>query len=124
MAKRRVYRQRRLKLLRRAILAAGFIAAATIFFIANAEPENPLGYDPMDTKAFQHDLAVFGGNATVISAQFTDWFVGLWHGKNLAYTIAVLSVLIVLAIRYVAVRLPPDPIDDGSDRVVPFEPRP
>ena len=122
--KRRPRLQRRLKLLQRAILAAGFVSAITIFFVVGSGADNPLGYDPMDTKSYQHDLAVFGGNATVISAQFTDWFVGLWYGRNLAYTIAVLSVLVVLAIRYVAARLPPDPVDDGADRVVPFGPRP
>ncbi len=116
-------RQLRLKRLRAAILCAGFVGAVAIFFLAGPDADNPLGSDPMDTKAYQHDLEVYGGTANVLASQFIDWFAGLWHGRNLAYTVAVLAVLSVLAIRYVAARLPPDEIDDGSDRVVPFEPR-
>jgi hypothetical protein len=113
----------RLRRLGKAILAAGFVSAVIIFFAAGPEPENPLGYDPMDTKTYLHDLEVYGGTANVLAAQFSEWFVELWHGRNLAFTVAVLTVLAALAIRFIAARLPED-VDDGADHVIPFGPRP
>jgi len=84
-----------------AILAAGFGAAIVVYFFAASRPENPLGYDPLDTKRYLHDLEVYGGKANVFAAEFRDWFIGLWYGKNLAYTIAVLTLLLVGAVRLV-----------------------
>ena len=36
-----------------------------------------------------------------------DWFAGLWYGKNLAFTIAVLTVVAALVYRFFATPLPP-----------------
>ncbi len=94
----------RLKRLTTAILVAGFGAAIAIYFAAGPEPENPLGYDPLETKRYVHDLELYGGKANVLAAEFRDWFTGLWYGKNLAFTIAALTVLLVLAVRFFAKR--------------------
>jgi hypothetical protein len=32
------------------------------------------------------------GKQGVLMAELTDWFASLWHGRNLAYTLAVLSI--------------------------------
>ena len=77
----------------RAILALGFAAAVVIYLTAQPPPDNPLGYDPLDTKKYLHDLEVYGGKANVIAAQFRDWFDSLWHGKQLAFTVIVLTVI-------------------------------
>lgn len=87
-----------------AILVAGFGAAAAVYFAAGPEPENPLGYDPLENKRFVHDLELYGGKANVLAAEFRDWFVGLWYGRNLAFTIAAITVLLVLAARFFAKR--------------------
>jgi hypothetical protein len=115
-------RSRRLRRLTAAVLAAGLGSAAIIFFAAGPEPENPLGYDPMDTKLYRHQLEVYGGTANVLAAEFREWFVGLWHGRNLAGTVAVLTILAVLAIRFVAARLPPE-VESPGERVAVFRPR-
>ena len=115
--------QRRLRRLAWAILAAGFTASVIIFVASGPEPENPLGYDPMDTKAYLHDLEVYGGTANVLAAEFREWFAGLWHGRNLAGTVAVLTVLTVLALRFVAARLPVPEVEDSDGRVTPFRRR-
>lgn len=85
-----------------AILVAGFGAAAAVYFAAGPEPENPLGYDPLENKRFVHDLELYGGKANVLAAEFRDWFTGLWYGRNLAFTIAAITVLLVLAARFFA----------------------
>ncbi|MGE5278565.1 MAG: hypothetical protein ACM3SU_16360 [Acidobacteriota bacterium] len=90
----------------RALLAIGFGSAVVIYLMAGSPPANPLGYDPLDTKKYLHDLEVYGGRANVLAAEFREWFVELWQGKNLAFTVAVLTVLLVLAVRFFAT-LPP-----------------
>jgi len=75
----------------------------------------------MQNKMFLHDLELYGGKANVLAAEFRGWFVGLWQGRNLAFTVAVLTILSVLALRFFA-RLASDPLDDEED--LPESPRP
>jgi uncharacterized membrane protein len=50
------------------------------------------GYD----KKYVHDLQLYGGQAAVLADRFMRWFDGLWHGESLAYTVAVITLLIAL----------------------------
>jgi len=84
----------------RILLAAGFTAALVAYIVARQQPENPLGYDPLQTKQYRHELEVYGGTANVLAAEFREWFTGLWYGTNLAYTIAVLTLILVLVVRF------------------------
>lgn len=106
-------RERRLKRIAAGILGAGLLAAVVVYVLAGPEPENPLGYDPMQSKMFLHDLELYGGKANLLAAEFREWFAGLWVGRNLAFTIAVLSVAAALAIRWIASRAPYEP--EGED---------
>jgi hypothetical protein len=90
---------RRLKSITTAILAVGFGTAVSLYFVDRARPKNPLGYEPLETKQYLHDLELYGGKANVLAAEFREWFAGLWYGKNLAFTIAVITVLLVAAVR-------------------------
>jgi hypothetical protein len=90
---------RRRKYITTAILVVGLGAAVTVYFIDRARPENPLGYDPLETKKYIHDLELYGGEANVIAAEFREWFAGLWYGRQLAFTIAVITGLLVGAVR-------------------------
>ena len=92
--------ERRVRRVTRTVLLVGFAAALAAWIAARARPENPLGYDPLDNKKYIHDLQVYGGTANVVAAEFREWFAGLWYGKNLAYTTAVLTVLVVLVVRF------------------------
>ena len=108
-----------LRRLTRAILAVGFGSAIVIYLMAGDPSANPLGYDPLDTKKYLHDLEVYGGKANVLAAQFREWFVELWQGKNLAFTVAVLTVLVVLAIRFFATLPPYGDAGETSDPTSP-----
>ncbi|HKF42512.1 MAG TPA: hypothetical protein VKJ00_15025 [Thermoanaerobaculia bacterium] len=85
--------EERLRFATRAIILVGLAAAVIIYITAGPPPQNPLGYDPLQTKAYRHELEVFGGKANLLVAEFQDWFAGLWQGRQLAYTVAVLSLL-------------------------------
>src|ERR1700681_1370767 len=84
----------------RVILAIGFAAAVVIYLTAQPPPENPLGYDPLDTKKYLHDLEVYGGKANVLAAQFSEWIGGLWHGRQLAFTVVVITVIVACAFKF------------------------
>jgi len=98
---------------RRAILAAGFVAAVVIWVVAGPDPEDAPGYDPMQNKMYLHDLELYGGKANLLAAEFREWFVGLWQGRSLAFTVAVLTVLVVLTLRFLA-RYPADEEDESA----------
>jgi multisubunit Na+/H+ antiporter MnhB subunit len=108
--------ERRLRRVTRTILAVGFGGALVAWIVARARPENPLGYDPLDNKKYVHDLQVYGGTANVVAAEFREWFAGLWYGKNLAYTIAVLTVLVVLLVRFYLLTNPSVDEEGGGAR--------
>jgi hypothetical protein len=99
----------------RVILAIGLAAAVVIFLTAQPPPENPLGYDPLDTKKYLHDLEVYGGKANVFAAELREWFDSLWHGRRLAFTVAVITVITAWAFKFFATPLPPDAEANGAD---------
>lgn len=100
--------EQRIRRVTRILLAAGLGAALVAWIVARARPENPLGYDPLENKKYLHDLQVYGGTANVLAAEFREWFAGLWYGRNLAYTIAVLTILVVLVVRFYMLTSPED----------------
>ena len=72
-----------------------------MIYAVNARP-GAGDYELERTKLYRHDLEVYGGRANVLADDFREWFAGLWHGRNLAFTVAVLTVLAALAWRFVA----------------------
>jgi len=104
---------RRVRVITRAILAVGFVAALAVYVIAGSRPEDPLN-EQLTSKKYLHDLEVYGGKANVLAAEFREWFAGLWYGKNLAFTIAALTVLTALVYRFFATPLPPAEEEEGE----------
>jgi hypothetical protein len=68
---------------------------------------------PEDSKRYMREMEQFGGRANVIAYKFGIWFDGLWHGKSLAFTVGVLSIILAYGFRFVADRMPSG---EGSDR--------
>ena len=89
------------------ILAAGFAAALVIWLVMPPPVRDPLQDDPLNEKRYRSQLRVIGGQANQLSADFIDWFGARWEGRNLAYTIAVLTVAATGGFRFVAVRMEP-----------------
>ena len=84
----------RMRRLARWTLLLGCAAAALIYLTAHPPPPDPLGTDPLDTKRYLRELEVLGGKGNVLGLQFRQWFAGLWQGRALAGTVAVLSGLL------------------------------
>ncbi len=86
------------------LLAAGLGGAMVLYLLAAPTGTNPLGYEPEDTKKYLRDLELYGGKVNVLATQFTRWWDSLWQGRNLAYTVAMLTALLALAFWFIATR--------------------
>jgi hypothetical protein len=91
------------------IMILGFGSALIIYLAANDQPDLTPGYDALQSKAYVHDLKQYGGKANVMAAEFTEWFGGLWSGRNLAFTVACLTAFVVLVMIFVT-----RPLDSSS----------
>ena len=99
------------------ILMLGLSSAALIYQRAAHAPYGASGYDvvdgviypimPQDSKMYRHNLEVYGGKFNVMLDDFRRWFVGLWHGKSLAFMIACISIVISSGFFYAAHYLTP-----------------
>ena len=95
------------------LLVVGLIAAALVYFLA-AHPAdaNGAGYSIVggNTYALSLDessrelqqVERLGGKPAVLALEFHRWFLSLWHGQRLAYTLAVLSAAIALLCFHIA----------------------
>ena len=98
------------------LLVVGLGAALALYLTATPEVVDPLLGDPMTTKKYLRELRVIGGQGNVLAAEFQDWFAGLWHGRALAGTVAVLTAVATLAFRFVATHPGPEVNEPaGSD---------
>jgi hypothetical protein len=117
--------QTRLYLITAIILLVGLGSAVLIYMTAENYSGGVLGYEivggsvypiaPEDSKKYIHDLTLYGGKAAVIADEFNRWFVGLWHGKSLAFTVACITIFISLGFFFVAYNLPSDLKSDTPD---------
>lgn len=103
----------RVRLVTRAILAVGFASAVVIYFINGTTPDAS-GFEFENSKKYLRELEVYGGKANVLATEFRHWFDGLWHGRSLAFTVAVISVFLALAFNFFATPLPPAVDDDAA----------
>src|SRR5712691_5422261 len=85
-----------------AILVIGFATAVAIYVTARPPPGNPLGYEPKDTKQYLRDVKLYGGKANVLATELREWFDSLWHGKRLAFTVVVITVIAAFAFKLLA----------------------
>ncbi|GLH67182.1 hypothetical protein [Geothrix edaphica] len=111
-------RRARLRRITAGLLAAGLGAATLLYVTAKPPAATPLGYEPENTKRYLRQLEVVGGKANVVGTEFQRWFEGLWQGRQLAFTVAWLTVLLAAAFWFLSTRLavgtPADTDADGG----------
>jgi hypothetical protein len=101
------------------VLIVGLTAAAIVYITAAETRDNALGYEqgngtvypvmPDDSKSYRRGLEMYGGKANLLADGIRRWLGGLWHGKRLAVTIAVLVIVASLGIIVVGNYLLPPP---------------
>ena len=96
------------------VFAAGLACAGWIYSRADGGPDLSGAYQiivvdgvptpiaPNESKAYQRELQRYGGRMAVLFDDLGRWWDGLWRGKSLALTVAFLSVLVSLALYFVA----------------------
>lgn len=98
------------------ILLVGLGSAALIYQTAGDDSNKVLGYEiiggqaypiePEDSKMYLRNLQLYGGKASVLTDEFSRWFVGLWQGKSLAFTISYITLFVFFVVFYFANHLP------------------
>ena len=75
-----------------AVLACGLLAAALVYAYAPVGASYQLPYSRQD----DYQVERVGGRVAVLVLHFNRWFQGLWHGRQLAWTLAAVSLAIAL----------------------------
>lgn len=100
-----------------AILFVGLLAAELIYLFAGDDADMDAAAEIAHGRGYQHNLEVMGGKFAVLSADFDRWFVSLWQGRSLAYTVAVLAVVLAAACFLVAhLMVPPSSVEPEAER--------
>jgi hypothetical protein len=87
------------------LLLLGLGSAALVYAFAPAEsPEDPWRSDPLNQRRYARQMQVMGGKANLLSGEFIEWFEDRWHGRNLAWTVGVLTLVATGGYRFVAQR--------------------
>ena len=87
-----------------AILIVGLIGAALIYVFA-ADTAKSVEIRFTNPRAYEFQIERLGGKATVYALRINEWLGRLWHGRQLAFTVAVPSIAIALICFWVANRL-------------------
>jgi len=95
-----------------ALLASGWAIALAVWLTALPPLEDPEAYEVEHSKRTLRELESIGGKSAVLANDLEEWFASLWHGRGLAYTLAVLAVAVALAYYNWERILPPPRSDD------------
>ena len=83
------------------ILLAGLGTAVAIYLTADEIPVNPFA-EYENSKRFSHEVQRMGGKMALVANDLTAWFAGLWQGRQLAWTVACLTIVIAAGYYVVA----------------------
>ena len=83
------------------ILLVGFGTAVAIYLMADDIPDNPFA-EYEQSKSFSHEVQRMGGKMALVANDASAWFAGLWHGRQLAYPVACITLLIALGYYVIA----------------------
>ena len=114
-----VTQRTRLYLISAAILVTGLLSAVIIYLRAESTLDNALIDEFEYSKRYRHDLELYGGKANVVATEITNWFTGLWHGKQLAYTLVCLALMVSFGFFFAARHIRPhgdSPGEKGRER--------
>ncbi len=101
-----------LNLISVAVLLVGLSSAILVYLKAENNLSGVLAYEeeggsvypvmPEDSKRYLRGLELYGGEANVLVDKLGRWFVGLWHGKSLATSVAFITIFISFVVFFTA----------------------
>jgi hypothetical protein len=99
------------------ILVLGLAGAVVIYAMAPEKDRAELIYGVSNDPRYTLELQRIGGNAEVAMAGLHQWFDGLWHGKPLAYTVAVLCAAVAALCFWAGHTRIFEPLPDETDQI-------
>ncbi|MEO6918726.1 MAG: hypothetical protein ABI171_06855 [Collimonas sp.] len=83
------------------ILIAGLLIAGLVYYFAADGGNHGLGYSVVggnayaagESKAYLRDMEMYGGTSGRLIGSFNQWLASLWHGKRLAYVLAIAAAV-------------------------------
>ena len=96
-----------------AILMVGFGSALAIYLTAEEAPADPFA-EFEKSKKFAYELERMGGKAALAANDINRWFAGLWQGETLAFTVAVITIVVAVGYYFIASGLAAE-THDGED---------
>jgi len=94
-----------------AILLVGLGISVGIYCTADAASDDlPWELTPQ-SKKYTRALKLYGGAMNELTVKLNEWFMGLWHGRSLAFSVATISLGIALVYLFFATASAPR---DGS----------
>lgn len=95
---------KRCKFITSAILLLGLGSALAIYLTATEAPADPFA-EFEKSKKFAYELERMGGKAALAANDLNKWFAGLWQGEALAYTVAVITLVVAAGYYFIATGL-------------------
>jgi hypothetical protein len=83
------------------ILMIGFGTAIAIYLTADEIPDNPFA-EFEQSKRFAHEVQRMGGKMAIVANDASVWFGALWHGRQLAFTVACITLVIAVGYYVIA----------------------
>jgi len=77
-----------------AVLVAGLGSALVIRLTAEKPGDDTMVFEYENSKMYARSLKLAGGQMAILADDFRRWFTGLWQGESLAYTVAVIAVIV------------------------------
>src|SRR5258706_14234298 len=89
------------------LLAIGFASAVAIYLV-NGPASDPTEYKLENSKKYLRAMETYGGKANLLASDLRHWFARLWHGGALAFTVAVLTMVVPLIYRLTVIHVHPE----------------
>jgi hypothetical protein len=87
-----------------ATILAGWGSSLVIYLTASEAAVDPMA-EFEQSKKFSYELERMGGKAALAANDFNKWFAGLWQGETLAFTVAVITIIIAAGYYFIATGL-------------------
>jgi len=79
------------------ILGVGWAMALIVYITSSPTVEDYDIYDMEHSRRYLRQVEMIGGKAGLLANDLREWAEGLFHGRSLAYTIAVVTAIVALA---------------------------
>jgi len=79
------------------VLAIGWSIAAAVYLAASPVAVDGDTYDLQHSRKYVREVEGLEGKTALLTNDLNAWMAGLWHGTNLAYTIAVITAGVATA---------------------------